>query len=99
MFRRSRYADVIATQLDLFAEGDELDDVESALARYNAADRDEAESLYGDYQLAIEAAADGLAELRDTYAARLEDAARYVVDFNRAAAKRWPALAAAIEAS
>ena len=67
----------------------------------DAADRDEAEELYGDYQLAIEAATDRLAELRDTYARSLEkdDAEQYVGEFNRSVVDRWRELALTIEES
>jgi len=101
IFKRRRYRDVINRQLDLFAseDGDLLDDVDRALGRYNAADRDEAEELYGDYQLAIEAATDRLAELRDAFAVTLEDPDDYVGEFNRAVVGRWPALALTIEES
>ncbi len=76
IFRRRRYRDVIVRQLDLFQreDGELLDGVEQAVDRYDAADRDDAEELYGDYQLAIEAATDRLGELRDAYAATLDDA-------------------------
>ncbi len=87
---------MITRQLELFADedGDLLDDVASALDRYHASDRDEAEELYGDYLLAAEAAAERLAELRDTYGRTLagEDAAEYAQAFTREAASRWPAL-------
>ena len=82
MFRRRRFRDVIERQLAFFEEddGDLLVDVDRALEKYDRADRDEAEELYGDYQLAIEAATDRLAELRDTYARALDedDAEQYV---------------------
>jgi hypothetical protein len=101
LFKRRRYRDVIDRQLDLFAseDGDLLDDVDRALERYNAAGRDEAEELYGDYQLAIEAATDRLAELRDAFAGTLEDPEDYVAEFNRAAVDRWSELALTIEES
>jgi hypothetical protein len=99
IFRRQRYGEVIDRQLDLFAseDGDLLDDVERALVRYNAAEADEAEELYGDYQLAIEAATDRLGELRDTYARTLEDPDAYLAEFNAAVVKRWRALALTID--
>jgi hypothetical protein len=99
--RRARFADVIATQLDLFAREDHwyLDEVARALDRYNAADAGEAEELYGDYQLAIEAATDRLAESRDAYARTLDDPERYVSEFNGAVVRRWPTLALTIEES
>jgi len=75
--------------------------VERALDTYDRADRDEAEELYGDYQLAIEAATDRLAELRDTYARALDedDAEQYVREFNAAVVERWRELALTIEES
>ena len=93
IFRRSKYGTVIDAQIDLFVSEhrDVLDDVATRLERYNAAERDEAEELYGDYQLAIEAATDRLAELRDTYARTLDerDAEQYVREFNDAVVERW----------
>ena len=99
IFRRRRYAEVVDRQLELFAseDGDLLADVDRALERYNAAGTDEAEDLYGDYQLAIGAATDRLGELRETYARTLEDPDDYVREFNAAVVKRWRALALTIE--
>ncbi len=99
MLKRRRYKDVIARQLELFAseDGDLLDDAANALERYNAADRDDAEELYGDYQLAIEAATDRLADLRDAYARTLEEPDEYAGEFNRSVVERWPELALTIE--
>jgi ElaB/YqjD/DUF883 family membrane-anchored ribosome-binding protein len=103
MFRRKRFGEVIQRQLVFFEEedGDLLDDVDRALDKYDRADRDEAEELYGDYQLAIEAATDRLAEFRDAYARTLEedDAEQYVQEFNRGVVDRWRALALTIEES
>jgi hypothetical protein len=100
-FRRRRFDDVIRRQLDFFSteDLDALDDVADALARYNAAGADDAEELYGDYQLAIEAATDRLAERRDAYAATLDDPDEYTAEFNRAVVRRWPELALTIEES
>lgn len=63
-----------------------------AEAAYDAAGRDEAEELYGDYLLVCEAGSERLSALRDTYAATLEEdaAAEYAEAFDRAAAKRFP---------
>jgi hypothetical protein len=103
VFRRRRFHEVIQRQLGFFVEDDSdfLDDVDRALEKYNLADRDEAEELYGDYQLAIEAATDRLAELRDTYARTLDedDAEQYVREFNKSVVDRWRALALTIEES
>ena len=75
MFRRARYGDVIDAQLDLFVRehDDVLEDVAERLRRYNAAERDEAEELYGDYVDAVETGTEILADLRDHYAQSLED--------------------------
>ena len=101
MFRRKRFNEVIERQLAFFEQEDSdlLDDVDRALDTYNRAERDEAEELYGDYQLAIEAATDRLAELRDTYARTLEelDAEQYESEFNRAVVERWRDLGLTIE--
>jgi len=103
VFRRKRFREVIERQLAFFEEedGDLLADVDRALDKYNRADRDEAEELYGDYQLAIEAATDRLAEFRDAYARTLDedDAEQYVEEFNRGVVERWRALALTIEES
>jgi len=99
IFGRRRYREVVDRQLELFAseDADLLEDVHRALARYNTADAEDAEDLYGDYQLAIEAATDRLGELRDTYARTLEDPDPYIDAFNTAVVKRWRALALTIE--
>jgi hypothetical protein len=102
VFRRRRYREVIERQLTFFEQDDAelLDDVDRALERYDRAERDEAEELYGDYQLAIEAATDRLAELRDTYARTLEEnAEQYEQEFNAAVVERWRDLALTIEES
>jgi hypothetical protein len=101
MFGRRRFGDLIDRQLGFFVEDDAdlLQDVDDALEAYNGADRDDAEELYGDYQLTIEAATDRLGELRDAYARSLEEADQYVDEFNRAVVARWPALSLTIEES
>jgi hypothetical protein len=99
ILRRRRYREVVDRQLELFAseDADLLVGVDHALERYNAAGADDAEELYGDYQLAIEAATDRLGQLRDTYARTLEDPEEYLREFNGAVVKRWRALALTIE--
>ncbi len=53
--------------------------------------REEAEELYGDYQLVVDAIADRLLDVRETYAATLADNAvdAYRAAFTRAATKRF----------
>ncbi len=85
IFRRNRFADVVARQLDVFAEDEAeglLEEVRDAKAVYDRADRDESEELYG-----------------ERYAATLDEpaAVEYEDAFNRAVRKRWPALGLEID--
>ena len=94
IFRRSRrFDDLVRTQLDLFAEdeSDLLAEAKSAEAAWTRAGRDEAEELYGDYQLVVDAIADRLLDLRETYAATLADdvADDYRAACTRVATKRF----------
>ena len=93
-FRRDRFGDLIRRQLDLFTEDEDelLREADEAEKAYDAAERDEAEEAYGDYLLVLEAIADRLEELRDTYASTLDaDAAdTYAQAFARATRKRFP---------
>ncbi len=101
MFRRQRFADVISRQLDLFEreEADLIHDSERAERQYDRAERDEAEERYGDYQDLVETGTELLADLRDHFAATLEEAAaeQYEAEFNRAVLKRLPRFALEIE--
>jgi hypothetical protein len=101
MFGRGRFSAVIKTQLDQFAvvhRGD-IEECDERLAAYNAADRDEAEELYGDYVDAVEFATELLADIRDNYARFLDEDAdeEYQREFNRAVEKRWKPFASEIE--
>jgi hypothetical protein len=91
--RRGRFDDLVRTQLDLFAEdeADLLAEAESADTAWSRAGRDEAEELYGDYQLVVDAIADRLLDIRETYAHTLADgpADEYRAAFTRAATKRF----------
>ncbi len=97
-FRRNRFGDLIRRQLDLFVEDEHelLQEAEDAERAYDAAEREDAEEAYGDYQLVLESVADRLEELRDTYASTLdaEAAETYAQAFARAARKRFPKLPA-----
>jgi isocitrate dehydrogenase kinase/phosphatase len=101
MFRRRRFADVIERQLDLFERdhADVLREASERLALYNAADRDEAEELYGDYVDAVETGTEILADLRDAYARTLDEGPdeEYEREFNRAVAKRLPRFASELD--
>jgi hypothetical protein len=94
VLRRSRFADLISRQLDLF-ERDEADLIRECVEAervYERAGRDEAEERYGDYVDLVETATEALADLRWSYASTLdEDAAEeYEAAFNRAVKKRLP---------
>jgi hypothetical protein len=84
----------VRRQLDLFAEDEAelLREAEEAESAYDAAERDEAEEAYGDYQLVLESVAERLEDLRDTYARTLEEdvAGEYAAAFDAAALKRHP---------
>jgi isocitrate dehydrogenase kinase/phosphatase len=99
MFRRARFASVIDAQLALFERDhrDVIDEANERLDAYNRAGREEAEELYGDYVDAVETGTEILADLRDHYARTLDDAERYLVEFNRAVLKRLPPFALEIE--
>jgi hypothetical protein len=93
IFRRRRFADLIARQLDVFAEdaGDVFEEIRHRKELYDRADRDDAEELYGDYVDAIETGTEELAGMRDRFMRTLDDEAaeEYELEFNRAVKKRW----------
>ena len=96
-----RFAELIARQLDLFEQQDaeflrRLDDAERA---YDAADREEAEEVYGRYQELVEHGTEALAEMRDAYSRTLEtdDAENYVDEFNQTVIDRMPRFGLEIE--
>jgi hypothetical protein len=92
IFRRRPFADLVERQLEL-VETDAAElvaEVDAARSAYRRAERDDAEEAFGDYQLALEALKDRLVEVRDTYAATLDDPEAYEREFERAAARRWP---------
>jgi hypothetical protein len=95
------FEDVIRRQLDLFEQehADLIADCEVAERAYDAADRDEAEERYGDYQDLVETGTEELAALRDHFAATMTAAAavEYEAEFNRAVLARLPRFALEIE--
>ena len=101
IFRRARFREVIDRQLDLFVRehSDVIEESNDKLRLYNAADRDNAEELYGDYLDAVETGTEILADLRDNFAQTLEESEveRYLAEFDRAVAKRLPEYALEIE--
>jgi hypothetical protein len=98
---RRRFRDVIDRQLDLFAREHAglIRAVATAENAYDRAGRDEAEERYGDYLDLVETATEVLAELRDNYAASLDEdvAGDYEDAFNRAVLRRFPRFGLEIE--
>ena len=101
IFRRGRFGAVISTQLDLFEQDYSyvVEEVRERLEAYNAAEREEAEELYGDYVDAVETGTELLADMRDAYARTLPegDDERYEREFNAAVAHRLTPFALEIE--
>jgi len=101
MFRRRRFAEVIARQLDLFVRDhpDVIAEVGERLDAYNRASREDAEELYGDYVDAVETGTEILADMRWEYMRTLDEDAgeEYEAEFNRAVAKRLPTFGLEIE--
>lgn len=93
LFRRGRFDELVSRQLDLFTadEAELLQEASDAEEAWNRVSRDDAEEAYGDYQLVVDAIADKLLELRETYARTLAPGvhAEYVAAFNRAATRRF----------
>ena len=100
-FRRTRFGEVIDRQLALFVSehADVIEESDAKLRLYNAADRDDAEELYGDYVDAVETGTEILADLRDNFASTLDEATaeEYESAFNRAVEKRLPRFGLEIE--
>ena len=99
--RRARFADLIDRQLDLFEREQRglIDDCIAAESSYNRAERDEAEERYGDYIDLVETGTEVLADLRNNFAATLDDdaAEEYVAAFNQGVLKRFRRFALEIE--
>ena len=93
-FRRGRFVDLVARQIELFERerAGLIRDADAALRAYDTAERDEAEERYGDYLDLVETGQDELVDIREAYAATLDDdaAEEYREIFNRLARKRVP---------
>jgi len=91
--RHGRFRELVERQLDLFAadDADLLEEAVEAEAAYGAAPKEEAEDAYGDYQLVVDAIADRLLDIRESYAATLDEdaAAEYSAAFTRSATRRY----------
>ena len=91
---RGRFVDLVERQIALFTAENAglIRDTEAALDTYNRAPRDEAEERYGDYLDLVETGTDALVELRDNFAATLDEDSyeEYHEVFNRTVRKRLP---------
>jgi hypothetical protein len=101
VLRRRRFSEVISRQLDLFERdhAELIHESEVAERAYDRGGRDDAEERFGDYQDVVETATEILADLRDNFAASLDEdvADDYEAEFNRAVAKRLPRFSLEIE--
>jgi hypothetical protein len=90
---RRRFRDLVERQLDVFASDESmlLGEAREADAAWTNADADASEELYGDYQLVVDAIGERLHDIREAYAATLEDgtADDYRKAFDRSARKRF----------
>jgi hypothetical protein len=96
-----RFSELLERQLDLFEREDAafLARVDEAERAYDGADSDDAEEVYGRFQELVEHGTEALAEMRDAYAATLDDDAadEYVAEFNAAVHRRLPRFALEID--
>jgi sugar-specific transcriptional regulator TrmB len=97
---RKPFRDLVARQLDLFERehADLIRACDEAERAYDRAPRDEAEERYAVYDDLVDDGTEILANLRDAYAATLDEdtAARYEDAFHRAVGKRFPRFAPAL---
>ena len=101
LLRRHRFDDLIARQLDIFAEahGDLLHEIAAHRKRWREAGREDAEEAFGDEQDRVDWAAEELAELYGQYAATLDDRTEveYLTEFSRAVRRRFNPLSGAFD--
>ena len=97
ILRRGRFHDLVGRQLDLFEEDRAplLAEARAAVAGWTHATAEESEERYGDYQLVVDAVGELLHDVRETYAATLDEvtASEYRAAFDREARRRFPAFA------
>ena len=102
ILRRRRFHDLVGRQLDLFeSETELLEEAAEADAVWTKASADDSEELYGDYQLVVDAIGERLYDIRETYAASLDEdtSEEYRVTFDKEARRRFGRLAAFLEES
>ena len=91
--RRDRFDDLVERQLNLFAadDADLLAEAAEAESVWNSATAEDAEEAFGDYQLVVDAIADRLLDIRETYASSLDGDAStgYTAEFTRQATRRF----------
>ncbi len=91
--RQGRFHELVERQLDLFAtdDADLLAEAVEAESAWNAAPVEEAEEAYGDYQLVVDAIADRLLDIRESYSQSLDEeaASEYSAEFTRQATRRY----------
>jgi hypothetical protein len=99
IFRHGRFHDLVERQLDLFvSETELLEEAASAEAAWTSSEADDAEELYGDYQLVVDAIGEQLHGIRETYASTLDALADdYRTSFDKAARRRFGRLAAFLD--
>jgi hypothetical protein len=73
--RRRPFDELVDRQLALFASDERalLTEADEAEAAWVGSGREHAEEAYGDYQLVVDALADRLLDVRESYAATLAD--------------------------
>ena len=98
---RGRFHDLIERQLDLFAADAAtlMAEAAEADAACTNAGAEDSEELFGDYQLVVDTIGERLYDVREAYAASLDEhtADEYRTAFNSRAGKRFGRLAAFLE--
>lgn len=97
MFGRRRFDELVGRQLDLFERQHGHLVADAAARRRALPGADEQTEAFGDYQDAVEWAAEGLVEIEDAYAQTLDarTARAYRRAFRREARRRFPLVAGA----
>jgi hypothetical protein len=99
ILRRRRFHDLVERQLDLFeSETELLTEAAVTDAAWTTAAADDSEELYGDHQLVVDAIGDALQDIREAYAATLDESTAddYRAEFDAAARKRFGRYASAL---